>query len=243
MCTYGPTRRAAAVPTPTFHAGTEVFSGAMNSGVMYLNATALGRELPAMLGYAVERRFRFLALDQTWLAEWFAPDLPAHKARRASSPGWQAGCRRVLPPSPRTPTLYLCRRSPRSPGVHLAPFAICVARALGEAGSSARHASSISASTLRTDHAGAGRRRVQRARLRPPRAAQGRPRPRGPRRRATAHLALARVQAAGRGVLAGGDAARQLAGPRVARHQGAVPPRALPVEAGPRKRLPLLWAD
>ena len=243
MYTYGPTRRAAAVPTPTFHAGTEVFSGAMNSGVMYLNATTLGRELPAMLGYAVERRFRFLALDQTWLAEWFAPDLPAHKARRASSPGWQAGCRRVLPPSPRTPTLYLCRRSPRSPGVHLAPFAICVARALGEAGSSARHASSISASTLRTDHAGAGRRRVQRARLRPPRAAQGRPRPRGPRRRATAHLALARVQAAGRGVLAGGDAARQLAGPRVARHQGAVPPRALPVEAGPRKRLPLLWAD
>ena len=44
-------------------------------------------------------------------------------------------------------------------------------------------------------------------------------------------------------MLAGGDAARQLAGPRVARHQGAVPPRALPVEAGPRKRLPLLWAD
>lgn len=243
MYAYGPTRRAAAVPTPTFHAGTEVFSGAMNSGVMYLNATTLGRELPAMLGYAVERRFRFLALDQTWLAEWFAPDLPAHKARRASSPGWQAGRRRVLPPSPRTPTLYLCRRSPRSPGVHLAPFAICVARALGEAGSSARHASSISTSTLRTDHAGAGRRRVQRARLRPPRAAQGRPPPRGPRRRATAHLALARVQASGRGVLAGGDAARQLAGPRVARHQGAVPPRALPVEAGPRKRLPLLWAD
>lgn len=45
MYTHGPTRRAAAVPTPTFHAGTEVFSGAMNSGVMYLNATTLGREL------------------------------------------------------------------------------------------------------------------------------------------------------------------------------------------------------
>lgn len=123
MYTYGPTRRAAAVPTPTFHAGTEVFSGAMNSGVMYLNATTLGRELPAMLGYAVERRFRFLALDQTWLAEWFAPDLPAHKARRASSPGWQAGRRRVLPPHPVPPhctcagarPAALACTSPRSP--------------------------------------------------------------------------------------------------------------------------------
>ena len=59
----------------------------MNSGVMLLNASTLGRELPAMLRYAVERRFRFLALDQTWLAEWFAPELPAHKPRRAASPG------------------------------------------------------------------------------------------------------------------------------------------------------------
>ena len=122
MYTHGPTRRAAAVPTPTFHAGTEVFSGAMNSGVMYLNATTLGHELPAMLRYAVERRFRFLALDQTWLADWFAPDLPEHKTRRASSPGWQAGRRRVLPHSPSAATLYLCRRSPRSPGVHFAPL-------------------------------------------------------------------------------------------------------------------------
>ena len=44
-------------------------------------------------------------------------------------------------------------------------------------------------------------------------------------------------------MLARGDAAGQLARPRLAKHQGAVPPRALPVEAGPRKRLPLLWAD
>lgn len=77
-CAHAPTRRAAAAPTPTFYAGTEVFSGGMNSGVMLLNASTLGRELPAMLRYAVERRFRFLALDQTWLAEWFAPELPAH---------------------------------------------------------------------------------------------------------------------------------------------------------------------
>eukprot|EP00964_Phaeocystis_antarctica_P029300 scaffold16504_cov72-Phaeocystis_antarctica.AAC.3 len=199
-----------------------------------------------MLRYAVERRFRFLALDQTWLADWFAPDLPAHKSRRASSPGWQAGCRRTAP-SPAT--LTPCRHTVPVPALAPQPwraprpFATCVARALGEPGSSARHASCIRANILCTDDAGARRRRVQRARLRPPRAAQGRPPPRGPCRRAAAHLALARVQAAGRGLLAGGDAARQLARPRLARHQGAVPPRALPVEAGPRKRLPLLWAD
>ena len=61
-----------------------------------------------MLRYAVERRFRFLALDQTWLADWFASDLPAHKSRRASPPGWQAGCRRTAP-SPGT--LTPCRHT------------------------------------------------------------------------------------------------------------------------------------
>ena len=58
----------------------------MNSGVMYLNATALGLELPSMLTYAVGRRFRFLTLDQSWLAEWFAVGLPASKVRFHEAP-------------------------------------------------------------------------------------------------------------------------------------------------------------
>ena len=89
--------------TPTFHVGTEVFSATMNSGVMYLNASTLARELPAMLRYAVERRFRFLALDQSWLAEWFAPNLAAHKPRRADSPGWQVDRSCPAPPPHRVP--------------------------------------------------------------------------------------------------------------------------------------------
>jgi len=92
----------------------------MNSGVMLLNASTLGRELPAMLRYAVERRFRFLALDQTWLAEWFAPELPAHKPRRAASPGWQVPPR-PAPPPPAPPHCTRGWRSPLCPGVHLAP--------------------------------------------------------------------------------------------------------------------------
>ena len=86
-------RRAAAAALPTFYAGTEVFSSAMNSGVMYLNTTTLGRELPAMLRYAVARRFRFLALDQTWLAEWYASEQTLRskrKGKRSASPGWRS---------------------------------------------------------------------------------------------------------------------------------------------------------
>ena len=85
-------RATRALPLPTFAAGSEVFSAAMNSGVMLINATTLRAELPAMLRYATKRSFRFLTLDQTWLAEWFAAaaDLAAKgKPPRAATPGWR----------------------------------------------------------------------------------------------------------------------------------------------------------
>ena len=61
---------------PTFAAGTEPWDPnpiALNSGVMLVNASAMRAELPWMLQYANERKFRFFLVDQTWLIEWFLP--------------------------------------------------------------------------------------------------------------------------------------------------------------------------
>ena len=58
-------------PLPTFAAGTEVFSPALNSGVMLINATAWARHYVPMIAYGQARNFRFLSYDQTWVQEYF----------------------------------------------------------------------------------------------------------------------------------------------------------------------------
>ena len=45
-------------PPRTFSAGTEVFSPSMNSGVMVMNVSAFIDEWPAMISYAIDRKFR-----------------------------------------------------------------------------------------------------------------------------------------------------------------------------------------
>ena len=54
-----------------FAVGTEGFSETLNSGVMYLNVSAMAAEWPRMLEYAVRRHFKFHLLDQTLLRDWF----------------------------------------------------------------------------------------------------------------------------------------------------------------------------
>jgi hypothetical protein len=54
-----------------FAVGTEAFSETLNSGVMYLNVSAMAAEWPRMLEYAVRRSFKFHLLDQTLLRDWF----------------------------------------------------------------------------------------------------------------------------------------------------------------------------
>ena len=51
----------------TFAAGIEFFSEALNSGVVYLNVTTMLAERGRMLEYAVDKRFKFLVADQSWL--------------------------------------------------------------------------------------------------------------------------------------------------------------------------------
>ena len=57
----------------TLAAGTEVFAGEMNAGVMLINITAMAQEWPHMLAYAKARRFHFVLNDQTWVTEWLLP--------------------------------------------------------------------------------------------------------------------------------------------------------------------------
>ena len=61
----------AALPLPTFAAGTEVFSPALNTGVMLINASAWLLHYAAMMEYGQRRRFRFLSYDQTWVQQYF----------------------------------------------------------------------------------------------------------------------------------------------------------------------------
>ena len=78
-----------------FAVGTEVFSPTLNSGVMYLNVSAMAAEWPRMLQYAVRRNFRFHLLDQTLLRDWFEtgrctgckspPGLPRRRRRERSA--------------------------------------------------------------------------------------------------------------------------------------------------------------
>ena len=75
----------AAMPLPTFAAGTEVFSTAMNSGVMLINATAWAAHYAPMVAYGQKRNFRFLSFDQTWVHGYFK-----HVAARTGEPrAWE----------------------------------------------------------------------------------------------------------------------------------------------------------
>ena len=75
----------AAIPLPTFAAGTEVFSPAMNSGVMLINATAWAAHYAAMVAYGQRKNFRFLSFDQTWVHGYFK-----HVASRTGQPqAWE----------------------------------------------------------------------------------------------------------------------------------------------------------
>jgi hypothetical protein len=78
-----PTLAAAALPT--FAAGTEVFSPALNTGVMLINATAWVAHYDAMMAFGQQRRFRFLSYDQTWVHEYF---LQAARNTGSSQPAW-----------------------------------------------------------------------------------------------------------------------------------------------------------
>ena len=61
-------------PLPTFAAGTEVFSPSLNSGVIYGNVSTMVSQWPAMLQYAIKRRFKFTVADQSWMQQWFRKD-------------------------------------------------------------------------------------------------------------------------------------------------------------------------
>ena len=74
----------AALPLPTFAACTEVFSSALNSGVMLINATAWAAHYDGLVAYGVRKRFRFLSYDQTWVHGYFS-----HVAARdGRAEGW-----------------------------------------------------------------------------------------------------------------------------------------------------------
>ena len=62
----------ATIPLPTFAAGTEVFSPALNTGVMLINATAWLEHYHAMVAFGRQRNFKFLSYDQTWVHGYFS---------------------------------------------------------------------------------------------------------------------------------------------------------------------------
>ena len=62
----------ASIPLPTFAAGTEVFSPALNTGVMLINATAWAHHYNGLIAYGKRKNFRFLSYDQTWVHEYFS---------------------------------------------------------------------------------------------------------------------------------------------------------------------------
>jgi hypothetical protein len=69
---------------PTFAAGTEVFSPALNTGVMLVNASAWAAHYQRMIAYGQLKNFRFLSYDQTWVHEYFT----RWAAREGLSRGW-----------------------------------------------------------------------------------------------------------------------------------------------------------
>ena len=74
------------VPLATFAAGTEVFSPALNTGVMLINATAWSGHYADMVAYGQSRDFKFLSYDQTWVQEYFSK----YAAARGLGRGWTA---------------------------------------------------------------------------------------------------------------------------------------------------------
>ena len=70
---------------PTFAAGTEVFSPALNSGVMLINASAWAVHYERMMAYGQQRNFRFLSFDQTWVQEYFTQTA----SRAGKLRGWE----------------------------------------------------------------------------------------------------------------------------------------------------------
>lgn len=78
--------RLSTMPLPTFAAGTEVFSPALNSGVMLVNATAWAQHYPAMVAHGQSRDFKFLSYDQTWVHEYFTKYASAQQLARP----WEA---------------------------------------------------------------------------------------------------------------------------------------------------------
>ena len=82
----------ARTPVRNFAAGTETFSPALNCGVLWLNVSAFGAEVPRLLDYAEAKGFDFLTSDQALIQQWFAartPDWRQRKvANRAAAPGW-----------------------------------------------------------------------------------------------------------------------------------------------------------
>ena len=55
--------RAPGTPVRNFAAGTETFSPALNCGVLWLNVSAFGAEVPRLLDYAEAKGFDFLTSD------------------------------------------------------------------------------------------------------------------------------------------------------------------------------------
>ncbi len=72
-------------PLRTFSAGTEVFSPNLNSGVMFINATAWAEHHAAMVAYGVRKKFKFLSYDQTWVQEYFL-----RQPRASGQPAWES---------------------------------------------------------------------------------------------------------------------------------------------------------
>lgn len=84
----------------TFAAGTEMFNhNPLNAGVLLMNISAMRAELPAMIAYAVSRKFNFFVADQSWLQEWFSPEAyvqaAAHKIGSHPRPPHRLGWHRL----------------------------------------------------------------------------------------------------------------------------------------------------
>ena len=83
---------ARSTPVRNFAAGTETFSPALNCGVLWLNVSAFGAEVPRLLDYAEAKGFDFLTSDQALIQQWFMAHTPDWRKKvvksRAADPGW-----------------------------------------------------------------------------------------------------------------------------------------------------------
>ena len=105
----------------TFAAGIEFFSTSLNSGVVYFNVSTLVAEQPRMLQYAIDKKFNFLVADQSWLQEWFDPDLG--KGQRAKLTSWTRLDESIFNARPRAPmawTSTATRQATLDPATYLA---------------------------------------------------------------------------------------------------------------------------